>query len=318
MTIKTLKFDRLCTDDELKEIEGTYLDDEWVLHEIDTDCDVYDSATDELVCCFRKKRVAPALTALALDTLAPLAVASRGRGSAAGPVDPNSKYWAKRKLINTKGHSTGYLKADGTPSKMRVNNQVGSIALGFFDKTKALGVDKPCRLTYHTAAALEKYRAGLPFIDELDRWYKKVNPEKHKIQLDRANTHWKYKIRKTAFSTVTVNRTFRTAVHKDKGDFGGIATLSVLEHGRYRGGLFVLPAFGIGINIRQGDVLVANVHEYHANTPIWTTKEDDEYNDALPERFKIDKTVGTLGLDQKYSRISFVCYLREKLAECDT
>jgi len=316
MTIKTLKFDRLCTDDELKEIEGTYLDDEWVLHEIDTDCDIYDSATDELVCCFRKKRVAPALTALALDTLAPLAVASRGRGSAAGPVDPNSKYWAKRKLINTKGHSTGYLKADGTPSKMRVNNQVGSIALGFFDKTKALGVDKPCRLTYHTAAALEKYRAGLPFIDELDRWYKKVNPEKHKIQLDRANTHWKYKIRQTAFSTVTVNRTFRTAVHKDKGDFGGWATLSVVEHGRYRGGLFVLPAFGIGINIRQGDVLVANVHEYHANTPIWTTKEDDEYNDALPERFKIDKNVGTLGLDQKYSRISFVCYLRSKLTEC--
>jgi len=316
MTIKTLKFDRLCTDDELKEIEGTYLDDEWVLHEIDTDCDIYDSATDELVCCFRKKRVAPALTALALDTLAPLAVASRGRGSAAGPVDPNSKYWAKRKLINTKGHSTGYLKSDGTPSKMRVNNQVGSIALGFFDKTKALGVDKPCRLTYHTAAALEKYRAGLPFIDELDRWYKKVNPEKHKIQLDRANTHWKYKIRQTAFSTVTVNRTFRTAVHKDKGDFGGWATLSVVEHGRYRGGLFVLPAFGIGINIRQGDVLVANVHEYHANTPIWTTKEDDEYNDALPERFKIDKNVGTLGLDQKYSRISFVCYLRSKLTEC--
>ena len=318
MTIKTLKFDRLCTDDELKEIEGTYLDAEWILHEIDTDCDIYDAETGQMVCCFRKKRVAPPLTALALDNLAPLAIASRGRGAAAGPIDPDSKYWAKRKLVKTKGHSTGYLKADGTPSKMRVNNQVGSIALGFFDKTKALGVDKPCRLTYHTAAALDKYQTGLPFIDELDRWYKKVNPEKHKIQLDRANTHWKYKIRKSAFSTVTVNRTFRTAVHKDKGDFGGIATLSVLEHGRYRGGLFMLPAFGIGINLRQGDVLVADVHEYHCNSPIWTTKSDDAYNETLPEKFKIDRTVGTIGLDQRYSRISFVCYLREKLAECDT
>ena len=103
-----------------------------------------------------------------------------------------------------------------------------------------------------------------------------------------------------------------------KGDFGGIATLSVLEHGRYRGGLFMLPAFGIGINLRQGDVLVADVHEYHCNSPIWTTKSDDAYNETLPEKFKIDRTVGTIGLDQRYSRISFVCYLHEKLAECDT
>jgi len=316
MTIQRIKFDRLVSDDDLKTLAGQYLGDEWIHHEIDYDCDIYDSETNAFICSFRKKRVSSDLTNLALDTLAPLAVASRGRGHAAGPIDPESKYWRKRTLVNTKGTRTGYLKSDGTPSKMSVNNQVGSIALGFFDKTKALGVDLPCRLTYHTAAALNQYETGLSYIDELNRWYKKIHPDKHKIQLERANTHSKYKIRKTAYSTITVNRTFRTALHKDKGDFGGIATLSVLEHGRYRGGLFMMPAYGIGINMREGDVLVADVHQFHCNSEIWTTEEDDQYNDSLPERFKIDKNVGTLGLDKKYSRISFVCYLRSNLVDC--
>ena len=78
----------------------------------------------------------------------------------------------------------------------------------------------------------------------------------------------------------------------------------------------MLPAYGLGINMREGDVLVANVHEFHCNSPIWTTKEDDAYNETLPEKFKIDKNVGTLGLDKKYARISFVCYLRENLIHC--
>jgi len=80
----------------------------------------------------------------------------------------------------------------------------------------------------------------------------------------------------------------------------------------------MLPVYGLGINMREGDVLVANVHLYHCNSPIWTTKEDDAYNETLPEKFKIDKNVGTLGLDKKYARISFVCYLRENLINCDT
>jgi len=315
--IQQLKFDRLIDEDELKTLAGQYLGDEWIHREIDFDCDIYDSETNALICSFRKKRVSVALSTLAIHTLAPLAVASRGRGLAAGPIDPESKYWKKRTLVNTKGCRTGYLKADGTPSKMKVNNQVGSIALGYFDATKALGVDKPCRLTYHTNHSLKQYEMGLPYIDELDRWYKKINPEKHAIQIARANSHPKFKIRKTAYSTITVNRTFRTALHKDKGDYGGWATLSVLEHGKYRGGLFMLPAYGIGINIREGDVLVADVHQYHSNSEIWTTDSDDVYNESLPERFKIDTQVGTLGLDKKYSRISFVCYLRDNLKYCE-
>ena len=103
--IHQLKFDRIVSDDDLKKLAGEYLDDAWIHREIDHDCDIYDSETNELVCSFRKKRVSVALTTLAIHTLAPLAVASRGRGLAAGPIDPDSKYWRKRKLVNTKGRS---------------------------------------------------------------------------------------------------------------------------------------------------------------------------------------------------------------------
>ena len=32
--------------------------------------------------------------------------------------------------------------------------------------------------------------------------------------------------------------------------------------------------------------------------------------------FNDNPEVGTVGLDQKYTRLTFVCYLREKIAEC--
>ena len=69
--------------------------------------------------------------------------------------------------------------------------------------------------------------------------------------------------------------------------------------------------------MRHGDVLVADVHQYHCNSEIWTTPEQDKYNDSLPTVFKDNPEVGTIGLDKKYTRISFVCYLREKLVQCN-
>ena len=53
---------------------------------------------------------------------------------------------------------------------MTVNNQVLSTPIGYFEKTKALGIDKPCRLSYHTTQNLNKYEAGKPYIHDINRW----------------------------------------------------------------------------------------------------------------------------------------------------
>jgi len=313
MTIKKLYLPELITNEELKSIKGEHLDSGYVIHTITSDCDIYDMDTKAFICSFRKRRLTT--SPLAWKHYKHLSVASRGRGASAGPIDPTSQYWKKRQLVKTKGYSTSYL-VKGKPSKMRVNNQVSSTPIGFFEGTKSLGINKPCRLTYHTTQSLQQYEGGKPYLHDLDRWYKKVRPLEHKRQLERANLQPDYKIDHTAFSTITMNRNFRTALHQDAGDYGGIAVLSCLEYGRYRGCLFMIPRYGIGIDLRQDDILVADVHQYHCNSEIWTTPEDDEYNASLPKVFKGNPEVGTVGAYEDYSRITFVSYLREKLINC--
>tara|TARA_R110000824_G_scaffold349875_2_gene536763 strand:- start:654 stop:1601 length:948 start_codon:yes stop_codon:yes gene_type:complete len=314
--MKKIIVDEIYSEEDLGTMKGEYFGDEWIHQMIDEDCDIYDS-NNEFILSFRKRDLKE--TKVGFDNFKKLIVSSRGRGGAAGPIDPESTYWKKRKLVNTKGHSTGYLKKDGTVSKMKVNNNVYSTPIGYFDKLKGgLGKEMPCRLTHFTKGNLDVLDKGLPFIKEIAKRYQEIRPTEFNYQNDRAAKTKDYILDDTPFSTITVNRNFRTALHKDAGDFGGIACLSVLEEGMWNGGLFLLPRYGLGVNMRQGDLLICNVHEYHANTECWTTPEQDIYNDLHAHSFrKVNKAVGILGVEHDYSRLSFVCYLREKMIECD-
>ena len=78
-----------------------------------------------------------------------------------------------------------------------------------------------------------------------------------------------------------------------------------------------MPKFKNAINMRHGDLLVADVHQYHGNTELYETDEDREYNDKYPQQtYKDNLEVGVLGLNNRFSRISFVCYLREDMIKC--
>jgi hypothetical protein len=59
-----------------------------------------------------------------------------------------------------------------------------------------------------------------------------------------------------------------------------------------------------------------DVHEWHCNTELKEDAEDKKFNSSIPEIYRNDKETGTQGIDKLYSRVSFVCYLREKLADC--
>jgi len=49
---------------------------------------------------------------------------------------------------------------------------------------------------------------------------------------------------------------------------------------------------------------------------MYETEEDKAYNEAIPKVYKDNPDVGTAGIYELYTRISFVCYLREKLLKC--
>ena len=201
-------------------------------------------------------------------------------------------------------------------SSMKVNNQVASNPIGFYEESKNFA-KLPCRLTHFTRVNYDKYHEGLPFIQRIDQCFKKLIPEAHKKQLCKASEKCHLQIPKTCFSTITINRNFRTALHRDAGDYKeGFGNLTVIERGKYQGGYTCFPQFGIGVDVRRGDFLAMDVHEWHTNTPIYETDEDKTYNEGLDPVFKDNPEVGTVGIYEKYTRLTFVCYLREKISKC--
>lgn len=134
----------------------------------------------------------------------------------------------------------------------------------------------------------EKFKKLIPLIREIDTYYEKTVPDRYKKQHRKARQTY-FKIADTAFTTVTTNVNYKTTIHTDRGDDSeGFGNLVVIERGKYTGGETCFPQYGVGVNVRTGDVLFMDVHEWHGNLPIHL-----ENKDAV--------------------RLSIVCYLRHRL-----
>jgi hypothetical protein len=189
--------------------------------------------------------------------------------------------------------------ATGSKSKnVNDNPKVMSNIFGYFDrwspsqkvifkkhnKTPKISV-RPCRFNMYYP---DKYQKTIPYIQSIDKLYKELVPDKYKLQRKKANeTH--FKIPNTSFTTVTTNVNYQTSIHTDKGDdIEGFGNLAVIDKGGYTGGETCFPQYGIGVNVRRGDILFMDVHQPHANLPI---------------KKKTDDTI----------RLSVVCYLRKNV-----
>ena len=298
------------TDEEIADKEGKYFDETGITI-YDEDIDVYtedEQGNKKLLGKLRKKVIDPAIIKTGWEGFWITAAASRNRGAAAGPIDVKGKYWQKRNPQKIKGHSA----YDG---KMRVNNNVFSSVLGYFDATPFMKL--PCRLTSYTMRYWKYYKHGLPFIRAINDCFATLVPDRYAVQEKAASEKPLLHIPQTAFSSVTINRNFRTALHRDAGDFKeGYGNLSVIERGEYHGGYTLFPQYGVGFNVRTGDFLAMDVHEWHCNTELVETEADKKANKDLPRIHKEDAETGTMGSEKVFSRVSFVCYLREKLRQC--
>ena len=79
-----------------------------------------------------------------------------------------------------------------------------------------------------------------------------------------------YLIGTTPLSTVAINVNYESAYHVDRGDLpDGFSTLTVVELGDYDGGVYMVPEYSIGIDVREGDLVLSQSHKYwHGNTRI--------------------------------------------------
>ena len=105
-------------------------------------------------------------------------------------------------------------------------------------------------------------------------------------------THPAWVIPGTSFTTITVNRNWRTKVHKDKGDLRqGFGVMGVLGNDLWKGCNLIFPEWRVACELRPGDFILDDVHEWHCNSPLEQT-------------------------GAAYERISVVMYYREKMIRC--
>jgi len=260
----------IVNDADLKSSLGKFIDlnPNWTHIESSSEAPIhiYDSVTQQRIAALQSDAIPEALYTIAVKEMLPPAKKTRSttRGAAAGN---HARY-----IIN---------------DRFERSNPVNSSILGYFDSANG---KRPCRLTKMSKDYFESYQNTLPFIQKMDTCFQTLYPEAHQKQYLSASNSG-YSIAQTAFSTITVNYNFQTALHVDKGDFkDGFGNLVVLSKDM-EGGHLLFPKYELAISLKNGDFLAMDVHQYHCNSPM-TFKSPDGY------------------------RLSFVGYFRSSLNKC--
>lgn len=253
--VNVIKLKARLSDDEAKKLAGNLLSENDYNTLITTDTDVYDEETGDCIAKFRKKVIPSNIAKNAYDNLKSAAKPSSNR--AVGSGEPS-------KLRR---------KSDGTISNTNIVKQVNSGIIGYFDRNPRFPY---CRQTAFNEKQFSKFKKAYPIIKFVDTMYAKLMPDHYALQRAEADkTSQDFVIKNTAFTTVTVNSNWQTAVHTDAGDFEkGFGNLVALRSGRYTGGYFVVPKWGVAFDLQQCDLLLVDVHQWHGNTPINKIDED--------------------------------------------
>lgn len=206
-------------------------------------------------------------------------------------------YEAMKKFLTRETTDRGVASGSDSGLGTGQKNKVMSNILGYFDKWsisqkatfKRYGVKSPgpCRLCVFNVQNPEKWKKIVPVIQEINEQYELLCPNEYEEQRKAAKST-PFHISGTAFSTVTTNLNFRTAAHRDSGDWPtGFGNLVVIERGSpYKGAYTGFPQYGVAVDCREGDFLAMDVHQVHGNSPM------------IPS-------------DETSQRVSLVSYLRE-------
>jgi len=288
--MKKIILPRKLTDEQLKNLEGNYIDESYIDYLLEEDTIAYNEE-GKPIAVFIKNCIPSNIAESAYYSLKKAVNKSNNRGKAAGPL--NAKIgdvidgMTVGKLLS--GNRFIPLKKDGTLSNSPKAKQVNSSIIGFSDRYTRIPY---CRTTEFTYKHFDTYKKAVPYIQYISKLFKEHLPDRWQNQKNEWDkTHEDFRIQNTVFTTVTVNKNFRTACHYDNGDlFEGFGNLAVLETGKYSGGYTVIPKYGVAVNVRNCDLALFDVHELHANTAIVA--------------------------DRPYERISIVCYFRKKMTDC--
>lgn len=177
---------------------------------------------------------------------------------------------------------------------------IASGVIGAIDPT---GQQRYCRLTAWTGSNLPKWAILQPLLEEIAGHFREHVPDRYEVQMRQIRqTDPAWVVEGTPFTTVTVNNTYPTGVHTDKGDLAeGFSTIACLRRGDYTGGKLVFPQYRIAADLRDGDLILMDAHQWHGNTKIMCAC-GTEPNGMCREC--------------RAERITVVSYMRQKLVHC--
>lgn len=221
------------------------------------------------------------------------------------PAPELAAAWPILRKINPKtenrGTATGVemvarVKQDGTKSNtLRVPKgmEVVSGVIGFYERYPRIPF---CRACAWNDQHPQEYQQLLPLFQKVSDLHGELAPESYAFQKEWSDkTSPDFVIPGTIYSTVTINKNFRTAAHLDaKNLHDGMASMLLLREGKYAGGYVVLPEYRVAVAMDSGDLIIfRNMKDLHGNTPI-------------------------IPLSKNYQRCTLVFYYREGMINCGT
>lgn len=317
-------------EDKISSKEGDFFDTKYYHTIIKEDCDVYgidETGKKKLLLKLRKGVIPNEICQKGFSSLENESQhMNSNRGAAAGKVNLKKLPKYVGEIIKRDNYRVYYKSQDGTLRKDNISNLVRSNIIGFYDMPdrnklavyKKMGKEAPkCRQTAFTRDKVEEWTNTIPIIEAGNKQFKKLLPTRHKNQYLVAMKTPGYQVKDTAYSTVTINYNYRSACHKDAGDYEeGFGNLMVLEKDKccntdatntktkdvypYEGGYLGFPKYGVCVDARQGDYLAMDVHEWHCNCKMIC---------GCPRKEKCKNKA-------HFGRLSLVCYLRKGMIKC--
>lgn len=283
----TRTIDKAMTDEAADKLAGKLLGDDSYDLLITEDADLFKADGSPLL-KFRRRVLTAADCKAAYTNLRGAATQTDNRGAAGGiDFDASTDGIEEIAVRSTMRYKTR--RKDGTISKTSRAHPADSGIVGFFDANARYPY---CRLTAFNLNEPDKFAQAIPLIRSVDRVFAANMPERYAAQRRIVEeTSPDYFISGTVFTTLTVNKNFQTAVHKDVGDYKpGFGVLSAFRSGSYDGCFLCMPQYRVGVDLQTGDVLLMDVHEWHGNTPLYPRGQ--------------------------YERLSLVFYYRQSMINC--
>jgi len=204
------------------------------------------------------------------------------RSDIAGVLDIDKLPKSVKKYIETKNINFTDIKTNTNKTRIQqrsefsqdICNIYNCITLGYYNGKKLSQYDKKIN-------DLNLDGAFMQMLQPLDNIYNKVLSMHNIEPLD------KYIYRNTCFNAITINKSGRSANHKDSNNTNHFAMLfhvnSPFESNNFSGGDILFPEYKVSMNMRPNKdiVLFDSKNIFHCNDVIYNDDDTQKYNSRL-------------------------------------